>query len=155
MAATSEKMKKKKRIVRGLPMAFGVLGGGGIYKRREPSKQISTAEEQSCALACKAEGGDVVLAAPSASGQLYMRIGWIIPPVHGVRSRLLVGGALFFLLLCVRHHRFLVANCRRCSGKQLRRGRMDAVLDVDVREVTLTPWFECLNAHAPPRLSFS
>jgi hypothetical protein len=96
MAATSEKMKKKKRIVRGLPMAFGVLGGGGIYKRREPSKQISTAEEQSCALACKAEGGDVVLAAPSASGQLYMRIGWIIPPVHGVRSRLLVGGALFF-----------------------------------------------------------
>jgi hypothetical protein len=111
MAATNEKMKKK-RIVRGLAMAFGVLGGGGIYKRREPSKQTSTAEEQSCALACKAEGGDVVLAAPSASGQLYeermdnsIRL--------GVRSRLLVGGALFFfLLLCVRHHRFLVANCR-------------------------------------------
>jgi hypothetical protein len=94
MAATNEKMKKK-RIVRGLAMAFGVLGGGGIYKRREPSKQTSTAEEQSCALACKAEGGDVVLAAPSASGQLYedrmdnsIRL--------GVRSRLLVGGALFF-----------------------------------------------------------
>jgi hypothetical protein len=116
MAATNE--KKKKRIVRGLAMAFGVLGGGGIYKRRERSKQISTAEEQSCALACKAEGGDVVLAAPSASGQLYedrmdnsIRL--------GVRSRLLVGGALFFFAAL----RAAPPVPRRQLSRKLRRGK--------------------------------